>query len=287
MSYDTPEALRAAIEARIRNETAGGGLTPDRLRRRIVFERIVTRLQRAEPGSWVLKGGMAMEVRLRDAARLTKDLDLGLRDAQVKPHDLRDRLIEALSHDDDGDGFRFAVGAPSRMTEDGGGLVTWRVSVNTELAGRRFGAIKLDVSPRAHELTATDTVTLPNALDFAGFATVDVEIIDIHRHAAEKLHGMLKDFGARENSRVRDLADVMLMLDADLLSPSQLVAVVTEVWAERDGATPPGAFPDLPTSWPRRYEVLAAENDINPRSFAAAADQAAALWRKMFPPAPA
>lgn len=117
MSYETPQALRTALEARIRNESAANGISPDRLRRRVVFQRIVTRLQRAEPGRWVLKGGMAMEVRLQDAARLTKDLDLGLRDADIDPAELRDRLIEALVRDDDGDGFRFAVEVAARMAE--------------------------------------------------------------------------------------------------------------------------------------------------------------------------
>ncbi len=287
MSYGTPQALRAALEARIRNESAATGVSPDRLRRRVVFQRILTRLQRAEPGCWVLKGGMAMEVRLQDAARLTKGLDLGLRESDIDAAELRDRVIEALTRDDDGDGFRFAVGLPSRMTEDGGGHLTWRVAVDVELAGRQFGSIKLDVSPRSHELDATDTVTLPNALDFAGFATVEIEIVDIHRHAAEKLHGMLKDFGERENSRVRDLADLMLMLNARLLSAAQLADVVNDVWAERDATAPPATFPDLPTSWPGRYEPMAAANDIDPPSFTAAASRAAALWREMFPTAEA
>jgi len=201
-----PQALRTALEARIANETAATRLSPDRLRRRVVFQRIATRLQRAEPGRWVIKGGMAMEVRLRDAARLTKDLDLGLRETEVDPGDLRDRLIEALARDDDRDGFVFAVGVPAPMMEDAAGQLTWRVAVEVDLAGRRFGTIKLDVSPRSHELDVTDTIELPNALEFAGFASVVVEIVEIHRHAAEKLHGMLKDFGERENSRVRDLA---------------------------------------------------------------------------------
>jgi hypothetical protein len=169
--------------------------------------------------------------------------------------------------------------------EDGGGHLTWRVGVEVQVAGRRFGSIKLDVSPRAHELDETDTITLPNALDFAGFATVDVEIVDVHRHAAEKLHGMLKDFGERENSRVRDLADLMLLLDAELLTPTRLAAVVRDVWAERDAVTPPTVFPVLPTIWPQRYERLAAENEIDPPSFDAAAERAAALWRAMFPSA--
>lgn len=38
------------------------------------------------PGQWVLIGGMALEVRLRDEARLTKDVDLGFRcDVTARP----------------------------------------------------------------------------------------------------------------------------------------------------------------------------------------------------------
>lgn len=282
MTYDTPEALRAALEARIRNESGETDVSPDRLRRRVIFQRIVVRLQRAEPGRWVVKGGMALEVRLRDAARLTKDIDLGLRDEAGSADDLRERLLDTLSRDDDRDGFEFAVGRPSQMAEDGGGYVTWRVPVDVRVAGRQFGSIRVDVSPRSHELDATDIVPLPNSLAFAGVETVQVEIVDVHRHAAEKLHAMLKDFGDRENSRVRDLVDLMLLWESGLLSVSRLSVVVTAVWSERDSTAPPAIFPDLPAGWPERYERLAAENDVDPPSFVAAAARAAELWDAMF-----
>jgi len=283
VTYGTPQALRTALEARIRNESAATGLSSDRLRRRVIFQRIVTRLQRAEPGRWVLKGGMALEVRLRDAARLTKDIDLGLRDETLNGEDLRERLVDALARDADGDGFSFAVGPPSQMADDGGGDLTWRVAVSVDLAGRSFGGIRLDVSPRAHELEATDTVPLPNSLDFAGVETVDIEIVDVHRHAAEKYHAMLKDFGERENSRVRDIADLMLLRESGLLSKTLLAPAVAAVWAERESTAPPTAFPNLPASWLERYERLAAENGIEPSSFSVAPRRAAELWAEMFP----
>jgi hypothetical protein len=283
VTYDTPQALRAALDARIRNESAATGMSPDRLRRRVIFQRIVVRLQRAEPGCWVIKGGMALEMRLRDAARLTKDIDLGLRDDPGDAGDLRERLVDALSRDNDGDGFEFAVGRPSQMAEDGGDGMTWRIAVDVRFAGRPFGAIRVDISPRSHELDATDTVPLPNSLEFAGVETVEVEIVDVHRHAAEKLHAMLKDFGERENSRVRDLVDLMLLRESGLLSVPQLANCVTTVWGERNSAAPPETFPGLPLGWPEPYERLAAENDIDPPSFAAAAASAAKLWSEMFP----
>ena len=282
MTYDSPRALRTALEARIGNEAAESGLSVDRLRRRVMFQRVVTRLQRAEPGRWVVKGGMAMEVRLRDRARLTKDLDLGLRVSSDDGDDLRERLIDALGQDQDNDGFNFSVGGSSRLTEDEGGEATWRVTVGATLANRNFGTLKLDISPRAHELDATDVVELPNTLSFAGVTTVKIEIVDVHRHAAEKFHGMLKDFGERENTRVRDLADIVLLIEAGLLAPGKLAESVVAVWTERNRAAPPTAFPALPPSWPGQYEALAGLNGIEPASFVDAEKQAAALWAQMF-----
>ncbi|MEX2458097.1 MAG: nucleotidyl transferase AbiEii/AbiGii toxin family protein [Actinomycetota bacterium] len=77
-----------AFERRLLTRSSESGIGLDRLRRRVLFERIVARLEAAEPGRWVLKGGMALEVRLQDDTRLTKDIDLGLRD-DVRPLTLR------------------------------------------------------------------------------------------------------------------------------------------------------------------------------------------------------
>ena len=41
------------------------------------FERLLVRLELGAPGRWVVKGGMALEMRLGDRARSTRDLDLG------------------------------------------------------------------------------------------------------------------------------------------------------------------------------------------------------------------
>lgn len=61
MSYETAQALRMALEQRLLSRSQETNVSLDRLRRRVLFERIVSRLQAAEPGLWVLKGGMALE----------------------------------------------------------------------------------------------------------------------------------------------------------------------------------------------------------------------------------
>lgn len=283
MTYETAQALRMALEQRLLSRSKETKVSLDRLRRRVLFERIVSRLQLAEPGLWVLKGGMALEVRLRDEARLTKDIDLGLRDDVADAEELRGRLVEALAVGVDGDEFTLVTGPVKQLMEDDGGRLTWRVKVAAELAGKPFGAVQMDVSPRSHELDETDLVPLPNSLDFAGVVAPLVEIVDVNRHAAEKFHGMLRDYGDRDNTRVRDLVDLVILIEHELLEPSALAAAVRLVWSERDGVSPPATLPSLPPSWLGRYERLVAEQNVEAVSFPAAVSTVVAMWAELFP----
>jgi hypothetical protein len=278
MNYKTPQAFRTALEQRLLSRSKETKVSLDRLRRRVLFERIVSRLQAAEPGQWVLKGGMALEVRLLDKARLTKDIDLGA-DAE----ELRARLVEALAMAVDGDEFTLIVEPVKQLMEDDGGHLTWRVKVAAELAGWPFGTVQVDVSPRPHELDATDLLPLPNSLEFAGILAPLVEIVDVHRHAAEKFHGMLRDYSDRDNTRVRDLVDLVILTEHELLDAPALAAAIRLVWSERDDASPPATLPSLPPSWLGRYERLVAEHDVEAVSFSAAVSTVEATWAEMFP----
>ena len=84
---------------------------------------------------------------------------------------------------------------------------------------------------------------------------------------------MLTDFGDRENSRVRDLVDLMLLHRArPARLPDRWPQRSRQVWAERDAVEPPPSVPDAARPAGRdRYEQLAAEHDVEPPSFAAAA----------------
>jgi hypothetical protein len=257
MIYQSARALRTALENRLLTQSTETTVSLDRLRRRVMFERIIARIQATEPGQWVLKGGMALEVRLRDNARLTKDVDLGLRDDVTSADDLHERLIDLLATDLDHDYFVFTVGPPERLRDDSSGFPTWRARIGAQLADKPFGGVQLDVSPRSHELHATDKLALPSSLAFAGIPAVEVETVDIHRHAGEKFHGMVRDFGERENSRVRDLVDLTILLEHGLLVPERAAVAARSVWLERNNAEPPRTLPPLPESWPDRYQRLA------------------------------
>lgn len=132
MSYETPAALRAALEARLVNASHATGTDLDRLRRRVVFERILARLAMATGERWILKGGFALEVRLGDRARATRDLDVALGQPTEDGADVRDALIDTLATAA-GDDFTFAVAASRRSSRTrrvdlGGGSVSQRRS---------------------------------------------------------------------------------------------------------------------------------------------------------------
>ncbi len=76
MKYNTSRDFRQALETRIRNISLETEMPLVRLRKLVVFERFLIRLVHIQPDKWVLKGGYALQLRLGDRARTTKDIDL-------------------------------------------------------------------------------------------------------------------------------------------------------------------------------------------------------------------
>ncbi len=69
--------FRTALEERLRQRARETREPLVRLRKRLVFERCMSRLQQRQDSPWILKGGFALELRMGNRARMTKDLDLG------------------------------------------------------------------------------------------------------------------------------------------------------------------------------------------------------------------
>jgi len=113
MNYSTPERFRTALEDRLRQLARATGLPVVRLRKDVVFDRLLARLLVAAPGRWVLKGGLALDYRLGDRARTTKDLDLGRHDdADASAVDLM-----AAARLDLGDFFRYTIEQTDALAE--------------------------------------------------------------------------------------------------------------------------------------------------------------------------
>ena len=275
MAYDSPGALRVALEARLGSRSRDSGVDLERLRRRATFERLLVRLELAAPGRWIVKGGMALEVRLGDRARSTRDLDLALRDAADDGEVVRELLIDCLSVDADGDGFDFRVASSRPLATDEAGRLGWRFAVETRLGGKTYARVRIDVVARADEIATTRRVALPGVLDFAGLPRHDIEIVDPEQHFAEKMHALTRSYGDRENSRVRDLPDLVLLIEDGVTATPGLLLIVVHVFDTRASHGMPDELPDPPSSWRDAYPETARDMDVT----AATLDEAMALVR--------
>lgn len=182
MRYASAAGFRRALEDRLKARAAGDGARIARDRKRIAFDRLLARLVDVAPGQWVLKGGFALDMRLADRARTTKDIDL----AWQEPEDeLLDTLISAATRDL-GDFFAFSVERTDDPPDQLGGAN--RFHVTASLAGRVFEAFGPDIGHDDLPASGAETLTTPNLLGFAGIEPVAVPAMPLDVQVAEKLH---------------------------------------------------------------------------------------------------
>ncbi len=270
MPYETPAQLRQALEDRLRIEASSGQIALNRLRRVVTFERVIIRLDNAEPGCFVLKGGMALELRLGEQARATRDIDLAVRYSTADVDALRDRLIEALARDPDNDMFSFEVGPAKPIGPAEAGRSALRFSVRALLDGREFDTLHIDLVA-SDEIAPTERLRLPGALEFAGIASRTVEVVATEQHFAEKFHALTRDYGDdRENTRSRDLADLLAFIEHDLVRPADVGRATEAVFEHRHTHPVPGVLADPPKSWGASYSMSATEMKLQATTVAGA-----------------
>lgn len=279
MTYATPAALRQALEARLATQAAADGIDLQRLRRRAVFERLLTRLERAAKARWVVKGGMALELRFGQLARSTKDLDLASRDVGHDGAETRNALMEALSSDPDGDWFEFRVGRQEPLDVDEAGRPGWRFSVDAFLAGRRFAAVRVDVVARDDEIGETERVRLPGVLSFAGIQPIEVEAVSSLQQFAEKLHALTRTYaGERSSTRVKDLPDLVLLIEDGLEPSADLLSLTQRVFAVRGTHPVPVEIPDPSADWGVVYAGIIEELNVAPQTVSEAMAVLREFW---------
>ncbi|MBB0245684.1 nucleotidyl transferase AbiEii/AbiGii toxin family protein [Streptomyces alkaliphilus] len=262
----------------MKQQSESDGTDLGRLRRRVVFDRLAARLSVDGEAEWILKGGAALEFRLRDRARATKDLDLAVRAGEVDGGVIREALLDALSEDPDKDWFTFRVGAPTVLAADAAGRPAWRFSVEAGLAGKPFAGIRLDVAARGEEVAATEPLPLLGVLDFAGVPARVIDAVDRRQHFAEKLHALTRDYGNRPNTRVKDLTDLVLLIENGLEPDHRLYAVVRHVFTVRATHSLPDTLPPPPPEWRHTYPRLATGLTETPPVLDAAVNLVEVFW---------
>jgi hypothetical protein len=80
--YASAATFRVALEDRLKRIARDESLDLQRVRRQAAFDRLLCQLFAGPDAPWLLKGGYAMELRLK-TARTTRDIDLALKQLPV------------------------------------------------------------------------------------------------------------------------------------------------------------------------------------------------------------
>lgn len=185
------------------------GISEGRVRAWISYMVLAGLLERsasdADGYRFTVKGGVALELRLLDRARATKDIDVVLHDPDA---DLA-RALERATAARDYQGFAFRrKGEPIHLDN---GTVSMELAVTYR--GGIWTSITVDVAraePGEAEVELVPAIPLTEAFGLTGPA--DLPCLPLRLHIAQKLHGMtLPARPEKRNERFRDLVDLLLL----------------------------------------------------------------------------
>ena len=236
------------------------GLLPSRVYQRVYCELFCGLLAEAQAHGvipmYLLKGGMALELRFGIRARASKDVDVGIISGADDLLAVFERVLVVGFA-----GFTFRLRDNIRHLEN---AVTYRLRVQILYAGRAFGTLDVDLNEADHE-SASDVVTTGVLTGLGLPGPLSVPVLDSHLQIAHKLHGATEpsrpDY---ENLRYRDVIDVLTFSrDKDLQINFQWLreVVIAEFARRKHHRTWPPIF-ELPQRWREPIQNEAKANDF-------------------------
>ena len=236
---------------------------------------------------WIVKGGYGFEVRYGMNARTTKDIDLALPEissdaatAQGTIKKLWEDLQEATAHDV-GDHFVIRIGAPQQEFDapPGGGA---RFPVEVLLDQRTFAKFHLDVGIGDVVLGSPEWAKSEEFFAFAGIPPARFRILPVAQQFAEKVHSYTLPRKSGINSRVKDLVDLVLMLDKDAPAPDSLKPAIQATFDHRRTHDIPITIPAAPPTWASSFTSMAQQVNLSETTIEAAVTRMNDYWKKIF-----
>lgn len=264
---DVPLAKKSLVERLLAAHARDQGTTAARVRRWVTTMTLLGALDRVRAADdthhFIVKGGVAMELRLGLRARTTQDVDLTFHGA---PDELDRSLATAFALPYAG--FTFTVGESVPIGATG----AHRFVVRVQYAGKGWATTSVEIAITPDPPGEVDLVPAISLQDFRLDGPERVATLLVRYQMAQKLHAVTERFESGENTRVRDVLDLLLLSEiAPAPELSRVRDACVEVFIQRDTHPWP---PELIVydSWPATYERLAREIDFPITNVRTAAD---------------
>ncbi len=254
----------------VSNYAEASGLGVRRVRQRVSAMAFLGALERVReedsPTRFLIKGGIACELRFQDQARATRDLDALFHGS----------LDELLTDFDTAfatpySGFSFSYTPPEAVRETG----AHRFGIKLTYQGRGWATLRVEVSPPEGKAHEPESVPALSVSEFGLTGPTEVACLSLRFQIAQKIHACTERFPDRENERVHDLIDLQLMEDL-IEDYSRLKAACIEIFDLRGTHAWPPTLVAEPT-WSETYRELAAELDFPTKSLTEAITRVQAL----------
>ena len=231
--WRSPEATRQALTAKTRARH------PPELRgqrlREIAYRRLLARMFATQPERWVVKGGVALLLRL-DPNRTSNDIDLAYVAKAGEHADALRALVRAAAHDL-GDFFEFEVRRDQAEEVDPDPLQrALTVPVLARIGATTFAEFSVDLAlPREDDV---EIEWVQPGATLTGQPEVDqtqpVALLALPAQIADKLCALHERHGdGHYSSRARDLADLAMIAQQKDSEGSRLIAHVRREEARR------------------------------------------------------
>jgi len=258
--FKTAADFRKSLENRLKNIATEKDENLQRLRRKVAFDRLLARLFSSEEQSFFLKGGYAMELRLK-TARATKDIDLTSLKRLNGENDLLSSTIleelRMLARQDLGDFFVYHIGE-AQLDLDNAPYGGARYPVTALIDGKLFVRFQLDAGADA-VVIQTETMRGVDWLGFCGIPSPVFSMISLEQQFAEKLHAYTLPRLGRPNTRVKDLVDMVLLAKMRSMNLEVLKEALRLVFKVRQTHPLPQKIDIPPEAWKIPYNELAKE----------------------------
>jgi len=151
--------------------------------------------------------------------------------------------------------FEFGEVAQELQGAPGGSL---RVRVIARLAGQELTTFHVDLASGDALVDSPDILRGSNLLQFAGIVPVEFPVYPVSQHLAEKLHAYTLP-RSQENTRVRDLVDLVVIAAAEKVDAARLYRCVEATFDLRGTHPIMNWLPEPPASWEQPFAAIALE----------------------------
>jgi len=280
--YDNAVAFRLALEDRLKNIAREQATPLDRLRRRVTFDRFLSRLFKSNTPNqeWLLKGGYALELRFHGLARTTKDIDFSIPHMEDSDENTIRELLQAEAKKDMSDWFQFFIGLPMREF-DQAVYSGWRYPVEARVANRVFTKFHIDIGIGDAVISKAEWKTGDDILGFAGIKPVCVAILPVEQHFAEKIHAYSYPREKRPFSRIRDLVDLVLIIEQGLPDKRLVMSAIKATFNRRSTHDIPQALELPPDILKDSYAKMAQDCGVEKKTMSEAFSFLQKCWMKL------